>query len=152
MIYSEKITPRFTGAGLCDIHKFMQSTYESWKCLSASRVSRMERASRCYWKKISREIPARSLVSSDTFDSVRWFRKYDATSRPGPFGAPPSLKSSPQAGIHISRLYMPPLHDIPTKRKKGKKEEREIIDQTYVQYGNDLYTCKIIAPKFIFFE
>lgn len=102
----------------------MQSTCESRKCLSASWVSRMERASRCYWKKISREIPARSLVSSDTFDSVRWFRKYDATSRYGPFGAPPSLKSSPQAGIHISRPYMRHRCCMIYQRNEKKGEKR----------------------------
>lgn len=104
----------------------MRSTFESWRRLSGSGITHTEGASRCYWEKIPREIPARSLVSSDTFDSVRWFRKYDTTSHPRPFGARPSLKSPASGGhTYFTAVYAAAATWYTNETKESERRGRE---------------------------
>lgn len=98
--------------------------------LSGSRITRRKRFAMWYWEKI----PARSLVSSDTFDSVRWFRKYDTTSRPRPFGARPSLKSSASGGHTYFTAVYAAWYTNEWERdeggKVGKKRKKSPIKRT----------------------
>lgn len=75
-------------------------------------------------RKFRGKYPARSLVSSDTFDSVRWFRKYDRTSRPRPFGARPTLKSS-ASGEHTYFTAVYATWYTNEREKEGGKSRKK---------------------------